>query len=145
MANHIWGRKQRAVSGKALYHSYISEHKEGLRHKIETRNREEIPFSSQIVPGVVQLQKDHYSQSSTTPHIYIATRLTSHGNPAETRTSKLMLGIKPGIVTNRPRQITFIRAGPLSTESIFINHLKLNINQKPPPSKQLHCFLICNT
>ena len=68
------------------------------RDEIETRNREEIPYSSQIVPikgSFCLLQKDH-RQSSTTPHIYIATWPTRLGiqrrlEPANSRLGSFMM------------------------------------------------------
>ena len=49
--------------------------------EIETRNRKKFPSLHEKfqVQGVFQLQKDH-KQSSTTPHIYIATPATEKEN-----------------------------------------------------------------
>ena len=71
--------------------------------EIETWNREEIPFLSQIVPRVFQLQKEH-NQPSTMPHIYIATRPTRLCKSCGE--SKLQTNVwEAGILTTRPQQI----------------------------------------
>ena len=72
-------------------------------NEIETRNREEIPFSSQIVPRGLSVAEGP-RQPSSTLHIYIATRSIRIWRSS--RDSNLQTHAwEPGIVTTRPRQI----------------------------------------
>ena len=76
------------------------------RNEIETRNREEIPYSSLIVPRGNSVADGPYTALHNDEHLY-GDQAHPLGDPAETRTCELTLG-RPGIVTTRPRRIPCI-------------------------------------
>ena len=61
------------------------------RDEIETRNREEIPYSSQIAPRGLSVAEGPYAVLHNAAHLY-SDQANPLGDPAETRTCELTLG-----------------------------------------------------
>ena len=65
------------------------------RDEIETRNREEIPYSSRIVPMGISVADGPKTALHKAEHLY-GDQANPLGDPAETRTCKLTLGSQAG-------------------------------------------------
>ena len=79
------------------------QHLRSNRDEIETPNRKEIPFSSQIVPRGLSVAERPWTVLHNASHLY-SDQADPLGDPAEIQTWELTLGAT-GIVTTRPRQI----------------------------------------